>query len=250
MRGLSRKWVRLCAAERTPAASRLSLPRCRFAAGAIRPPAAVVPCVLGVNAAVYAVTAFWAAAKTSRADVVPATCSVPSTPRSIHPAFTASNISSAGPVWPFGMPNCSNASAHPARGTAKASRRASGIERRGLIRDGLSLGALVMLTGCDVKRPEAVEFALLAISRFNDDVQALLFDPSKLAPTYPASMILRPPRASGSAAYGRRGSRHPERRPVGTAISCRVARLTFLGAAAPRETRATRHHRPQGFRHE
>jgi hypothetical protein len=53
-----------------------------------------------------------AAAKTSRADVVPATCSVPSTPRSIHPAFTASNISSAGPVWPFGMPNCSNASAH------------------------------------------------------------------------------------------------------------------------------------------
>jgi hypothetical protein len=51
---------------------------------------------------VHAVTAFWAAAKTSRADVVPATCSVPSTPRSIHPAFTASNISSAGPVWPCG----------------------------------------------------------------------------------------------------------------------------------------------------
>ena len=33
-----------------------------------------------------------------RADVVPATCSVPSTPRAIHPALTASNISSAGPV--------------------------------------------------------------------------------------------------------------------------------------------------------
>jgi DMSO/TMAO reductase YedYZ molybdopterin-dependent catalytic subunit len=68
------------------------------------------------------------------------------------------------------------------------------LERRGLIRGGLSLGALVMLTGCDVKRPEAVESALLAISRFNDDVQALLFDPNKLAPTYPASMILRPPK--------------------------------------------------------
>src|SRR6059058_1051507 len=52
------------------------------------------------------------------------------------------------------------------------------LERRGLIRGGLSLGALVMLTGCDVKRPEAVESALLAISRFNDGVQALLFDPS------------------------------------------------------------------------
>jgi DMSO/TMAO reductase YedYZ molybdopterin-dependent catalytic subunit len=68
------------------------------------------------------------------------------------------------------------------------------LERRGLIRGSLSLGALVMLSGCDVKRPESVESALLAISRFNDGVQALLFDPNKLAPTYPASMILRPPK--------------------------------------------------------
>jgi DMSO/TMAO reductase YedYZ molybdopterin-dependent catalytic subunit len=68
------------------------------------------------------------------------------------------------------------------------------LERRGLIRGGLSLGALVMLTGCDVERPEMVESALLAISRFNDGVQALLFDPNRLAPTYPASMILRPPK--------------------------------------------------------
>src|SRR5579862_7813230 len=68
------------------------------------------------------------------------------------------------------------------------------LERRGLIRGGLSLGALVSLTGCDVERPEAVESALLAISRLNDGVQALLFDRNKLAPTYPASMILRPPK--------------------------------------------------------
>jgi DMSO/TMAO reductase YedYZ molybdopterin-dependent catalytic subunit len=68
------------------------------------------------------------------------------------------------------------------------------LERRGLIRGGASLGALVMLTGCDVTRPESVESALLAISRFNDRVQALLFDPKKLAPTYPASMILKPPK--------------------------------------------------------
>ena len=68
------------------------------------------------------------------------------------------------------------------------------LERRGLIRGGLSLGALAMLTGCDVKRPASVQSALLAISRFNDGVQALLFDPNKLAPTYPASMILRPPK--------------------------------------------------------
>jgi DMSO/TMAO reductase YedYZ molybdopterin-dependent catalytic subunit len=51
-----------------------------------------------------------------------------------------------------------------------------------------------MLTGCDVKRPESVEAALLAISRFNDKIQALLFNPDKLAPTYPASMILKPPK--------------------------------------------------------
>jgi DMSO/TMAO reductase YedYZ molybdopterin-dependent catalytic subunit len=68
------------------------------------------------------------------------------------------------------------------------------LERRGLLRGGLTLGSLVMLTGCDVKRPEAVEHALLAISRLNDRVQALLFDPNKLAHTYPASMVLRPPK--------------------------------------------------------
>src|SRR6201993_2012263 len=68
------------------------------------------------------------------------------------------------------------------------------LDGRGLIRGSLSLGALFMLTGCDVKRPEAVESALLAISRLNGGVQALLFDPNKLAPTYPASMVLRPPK--------------------------------------------------------
>lgn len=68
------------------------------------------------------------------------------------------------------------------------------LTRRGLIRGGLSLGALALLTGCDVNRPAAVEVALLAISRLNDEVQALLFDPNRLAPTYPASMILKPPK--------------------------------------------------------
>jgi hypothetical protein len=49
------------------------------------------------------------------------------------------------------------------------------LERRGLIRGGLSLGALTMLTGCDVTRPKSVEDALLAMSRLNDSVQAWLF---------------------------------------------------------------------------
>jgi DMSO/TMAO reductase YedYZ molybdopterin-dependent catalytic subunit len=68
------------------------------------------------------------------------------------------------------------------------------LERRGLIRNGLSLGALTMLTGCDVTRPKSVATALLAISRLNDGVQEWLFDPTKLAPTYPASSVLKPPK--------------------------------------------------------
>ena len=68
------------------------------------------------------------------------------------------------------------------------------IERRGLLRGGLSLGALTMLTGCDPSSSPAIGGALRAISGFNDDVQALLFDPTKLAPTYPASMVLKPPK--------------------------------------------------------
>ena len=68
------------------------------------------------------------------------------------------------------------------------------LERRGLIRGGLSLGALAMLTGCDVDDDSAVGRALQAISRFNDGVQAALFDPDKLAPEYPTAMVLKPPR--------------------------------------------------------
>jgi DMSO/TMAO reductase YedYZ molybdopterin-dependent catalytic subunit len=68
------------------------------------------------------------------------------------------------------------------------------LERRGFLRGGLSLGALTMLTGCDVQSPASVNSALHTLSDFNDGVQALLFDPTKLAPTYPESMVLKPPK--------------------------------------------------------
>jgi DMSO/TMAO reductase YedYZ molybdopterin-dependent catalytic subunit len=68
------------------------------------------------------------------------------------------------------------------------------LRRRGVLRGTLSLGALTMLTGCDLSSPKAVQSALLSISGFNDAVQAWLFDPTKLAPTYPASMVLKPPK--------------------------------------------------------
>ena len=68
------------------------------------------------------------------------------------------------------------------------------LQRRGLLRGGLSLGALTMLTGCDVGTDGGIEAGLRAVSRFNDRVQALLFDPDRLAPTYAPAQVLKPPR--------------------------------------------------------
>jgi len=64
--------------------------------------------------------------------------------------------------------------------------------RRRLLRGGLTLGGLAMLTGCDMTDTDPAQSLLMAVSRFNDRVQALLFDPRRLAPTYPESMITRP----------------------------------------------------------
>src|SRR6266436_9946536 len=64
--------------------------------------------------------------------------------------------------------------------------------RRLFLRGATSLGAITLLTGCDIVDEETAAKALLTISRFNDRVQALLFNPNKLAPTYPESAITRP----------------------------------------------------------
>jgi len=64
--------------------------------------------------------------------------------------------------------------------------------RRLLLRGGLSLGALAVLGGCDIVDSDAAEGVLKKISTFNDRVQAMLFNPNKLAPTYPDAMITRP----------------------------------------------------------
>lgn len=64
--------------------------------------------------------------------------------------------------------------------------------RRLFLRGAGSVGALALLTGCDIVDGDSAESALRAVSRFNDRVQALLFSPTKLAPTYPESAITRP----------------------------------------------------------
>ncbi|MGV2293626.1 molybdopterin-dependent oxidoreductase [Trinickia sp. YCB016] len=73
-----------------------------------------------------------------------------------------------------------------------AQRELKNPARRLLGRRILTLGGIAMLSGCDLSSDKSVNTMLRRISFFNDDVQALLFDPRKLAPTYPESMITRP----------------------------------------------------------
>ncbi len=64
--------------------------------------------------------------------------------------------------------------------------------RRMFLRGAVSLGALSMLTGCDIIDGDTSEKALRVISRFNDRVQALLFREATLVPEFPESAITRP----------------------------------------------------------
>jgi len=56
----------------------------------------------------------------------------------------------------------------------------------------LTLGGLAMLTGCSLTDNASVETFLSRVSRMNDRVQAWLFDPNRLAPTYAEAQITRP----------------------------------------------------------
>ena len=74
----------------------------------------------------------------------------------------------------------------------EALRRIEQPARRMFLRRSLTLGGLSLLTGCAIIDEDSVEPALMKVSRFNDKVQGWLFDPKRLAPTYPESMITRP----------------------------------------------------------
>lgn len=64
--------------------------------------------------------------------------------------------------------------------------------RRRFITTGASFGALTLLTGCDVSDSLSAENLLAHMSKFNDAVQAKIFNPNTLAPTYSESEIKRP----------------------------------------------------------
>ena len=79
--------------------------------------------------------------------------------------------------------------------------------RRLFLRNAASVGGLALLTGCSITDGMSAETALRKISEFNDWVQARLFNPNRLAPTYPESAITRPFRFN-ALLPGRRGARH------------------------------------------
>ncbi len=68
------------------------------------------------------------------------------------------------------------------------------IDRRKVLRGAVSLGALTMLTGCDVSENSQVQSALRAVSAWNDKVQSVIFRPDHLAPTFSEAQVVKPPR--------------------------------------------------------
>src|SRR6266478_3682474 len=65
------------------------------------------------------------------------------------------------------------------------------IERRLFLKQGLSLGALTLLTGYDVTDTSAVQSVLDGISLWNDRTQAEIFNPRRLMLTYPESQAIK-----------------------------------------------------------
>ena len=68
------------------------------------------------------------------------------------------------------------------------------INRRNVLRGALSLGALSMLTGCDVTETDQVQSVLRAVSAWNDRVQEFIFRAHHLARTYTEADVVKPPR--------------------------------------------------------
>ncbi|MES2353382.1 MAG: molybdopterin-dependent oxidoreductase [Pseudomonadota bacterium] len=66
------------------------------------------------------------------------------------------------------------------------------IERRFFLKGAFSMSALALLSGCDLTHDVTTQRILNGASRLNDDMQARLFDPSRLAKEYPDGMITKP----------------------------------------------------------
>jgi DMSO/TMAO reductase YedYZ molybdopterin-dependent catalytic subunit len=115
--------------------------------------------------------------------------------------------------------------------------------RRSFLRRSFTLGGLSLLGGSSLTDGASIELALSRVSRFNDRVQAWLFDPARLAPTYPEAMVARP--FPFNAYYGEDEIRELDAGAWRLEVSGRVTdrrpwSLRML-AGLPQESQVTRH---------
>jgi DMSO/TMAO reductase YedYZ molybdopterin-dependent catalytic subunit len=75
-----------------------------------------------------------------------------------------------------------------------------GLDRRAVLRGAAGIGALGLLTGCDVSEEPPVQKFLRTVSAWNDGVQETIFRTNHLAPTFSPSQVVKPPRFN--AYYG------------------------------------------------
>ncbi len=117
------------------------------------------------------------------------------------------------------------------------------LRRRGLLKAGLSLGSLALLTGCDLSTRSGVDAALWAMLRFNDWVQEGLFSRTRLVDTFPASAITRPFRFNAFYEEWQVRTIDPAdwRLELAGAVTDRTPWTLERLAALPREAQITRH---------
>jgi DMSO/TMAO reductase YedYZ molybdopterin-dependent catalytic subunit len=117
------------------------------------------------------------------------------------------------------------------------------LERRSLLSRGMSLGALTLLTGCDLSDNDAVQSVLAQMSRWNDRVQAALFSGQKLAPTFAESAAVKNFRYN--AWYGPEKAPKLDEADYRLTLSGKIANKTPWTVAdlhgLPQETQITRH---------
>jgi len=117
------------------------------------------------------------------------------------------------------------------------------VDRRKFLGTGMSLGALTLLTGCDISDSDTVQKVFAVVSRWNNFVQEALFSGTRLAPEYPESMAVKDFRYN--AWY------HPYDAPVIKAADYKLELAGLIGNktawtvpqlyALPQKSQVTRH---------
>jgi DMSO/TMAO reductase YedYZ molybdopterin-dependent catalytic subunit len=115
--------------------------------------------------------------------------------------------------------------------------------RRGILQRGFSLGALTLLTGCDISDNDAVQSWLAKVSRWNDRVQEAIFREGKLAPTFSEAQAVKNFRYN--AWYGADLAPNLDPADYRLLLSGKIANKTPWTVdqlhALPMETQITRH---------